>query len=86
MKLFSTEKKVIGFHETYYDKNNPKGSGYCAKQRRVQKLIKSYKFLNFTYFKNVLDEEEVPSHVWIALGSLGYDSSGWKSKFKEYIK
>lgn len=33
-----------------------------------------------------VDTEEVPSHVLISVGALGYDDSGWQSKFIEHIK
>ena len=72
----------------YSDKNHP-GSGYCEDQYRVQQLIRKIprKFLFWKYWKEeIMDEEIVPSYVWIGLGTLGFDSSNWKSKFSKYIK
>lgn len=33
-----------------------------------------------------VDKEEVPAHVMISIGCFGTDSSGWTTKFKDYIQ
>jgi hypothetical protein len=80
---------VKSFFETQYSERCPKSSGYCEDQYRKQQLIRlrKHRLLGFITFTNetILDEEVVPSHVWISLGALGFDSSDWKSKFKELI-
>jgi len=80
---------VKGFWVTQFSHKNYKGSGYCEDQKLEQRLIRRtpHKFLWWTFWsEEVLDTEIVPSYVWIGLGALGFDSSGWKSKFKEFIK
>lgn len=79
---------VRAFMNTTYSPQNYKGSGYCEEQQMVQQLVRRtwHRFLFWIYSSDkVIDEEIVPSHVWIGLGALGYDSSHWRSKFAEYI-
>ncbi len=85
-KIFSTNIIVKSFHVTSYSYQNPKRSGYCDKQERIQRLVKQFKVFKLIYFEKILDEEIVPAHVWIGYGALGFDSTGWKSKFQEYIR
>jgi hypothetical protein len=77
MKLFTTEIKVKAYHF--------KGMEYECPYR-IQYLVKIFKFIGIPFFYLTLDSEFVPNHVWIGIGALGFDSSNWKSKFKEYIK
>jgi hypothetical protein len=83
------ELVVKSFFRTEYSHKNYPGSGYCEDQQRVQQLVRRtwHRFLWWTYSTDeVIDEEIVPSHVWIGLGALGFDSSNWRSKFAQYIK
>lgn len=50
------------------------------------KINKSYLFglIKYSYWKE-LDREKVPKNVWISKGAFGDESTGWKSKFKDYM-
>ena len=89
MAIIFEKLTVKSFYRTRYsDKNHP-GSGYCEDQFLVQQLVRqrTHRLLGFIPLKTelILEEEIVPPHVWIGIGALGYDSSEWKSAFKEYI-
>lgn len=81
--MISTHISVERYTWTQYSRDCPRGSGYCEDQGQYQLLVKRWKFKGFTIWKKVLDREEVPSHVWISAGALGY--TDWRSKFAEYI-
>ena len=89
MALIFEKTTVKSFYRTRYsDRNNP-SSGYCEDQMLVQQLVRqrTYRLFGFIPFKTelVLEEEIVPSHVWIGIGAFGFDSSEWRSQFKDYI-
>lgn len=64
-----------------YTRRQPAGFGYVGfEEIRVQKLQ-----VRRWWGWQTVDEEIVPAHVWISIGTTGYDSGEWKSKFaKKY--
>ena len=83
--MFTVETKVARRRLVRYSPQNPRGSGYCEEEVDEQRLLKVVKFRGYTVMKLCVDTEVIPSHVVIAAGALGYDSSGWKSKFAKYM-
>ena len=54
------------------------GRGYVGKRRIYENLLQR----KIGPFWFTIDREEIPDHVIISRSSLGYDTSGWRSKFK----
>lgn len=76
-------RMVTTYSDAYW-----KGSGYCEDQRMVQQLVllEARRFLWWRWWhKTVLDEEEVPSAVWISEGAFGENTTGWRSKFADVV-
>lgn len=69
---------------THYDRQRPRGSGYCKDQRKTQSLIKQWLIRGRVIWKRVVDTEEVPMWAVIESGALGYTE--WKSKFAEHMR
>lgn len=83
--MFTIETKVVRRRCVRYSPANPRGSGYCEEEWDEHRLMKVVKFRGRVIMKMCVDSEVIPSHVVIAVGALGYDGSGWKSKFAKYI-
>lgn len=66
-----------------YDRENPRGSGYCAEQWTEQRLVKRWNLFGVCVWKKVLDSERVPAWAVIQEGCLG--GTDWRSKFVAYL-
>lgn len=62
------------------------GLGYCEDQGQYMLLVKRWKWRGTTLWRRVIDREDIPAHVWISWGALGYDSSGWESSLLKRLK
>lgn len=58
---------------------------YCEDQGVRYILFKRYYLWGWQFWSREVDREELPPHVWISQAIFG-NSSGWESKFKEYMK
>lgn len=85
MKAFTTDHIVLQQDWTTYDRDCPRGSGYCADQGRNYILFKRFYLWGWKFWTREVDREELPSHVWITQVCLR-SSGNWKSKFAEYMK
>jgi hypothetical protein len=83
--MFTIETKVVRRRRTRYSEQNPRGSGYCEEEWDENLLIKLIKFRGRTFMRMCVDYEVIPAHVVISHGALGYDGSGWQSKFTKYM-
>ena len=83
--MFTIENKVVRRRQMRYSRQNPRGSGYCEEEWDEQHLMKVIRFRGRIIIRLSVDKEVIPSHVVIAMGSLGYDSTEWKSKFAKYM-
>jgi hypothetical protein len=78
--MIRTETTVHRFAWTRYSRRSPKGSGSCEEQGQYYAKIKKWKWRGITLWKREIDREEIPNHVWISWGALGFDDSSWKSR------
>ena len=67
-----------------FNRDAPRGSGYCVDQGQYNLLRKRWMIFGKTVWITTLDREEVPSFVWIRRACLG-DDGGWKSRFTDQI-
>lgn len=87
MKIFSTEIYFDSIYKTRYGsykRGTNYGSGYCEEQERYNRMIRTIKFFGKKVFKYVMEYEHIPSNVWISIATVGYDTSGWKSKWRNH--
>lgn len=75
--------KVRRIHWRNFDKDAPRGSGYCVDQGQRQELVKEYRLFGLVIWTKILDTEEIPMYAQIELGVFG--RTDWKSKFSAYI-
>jgi hypothetical protein len=83
MKIFTSEIHFDAIYDTRYGRFKY-GSGYCEEQNKYNRMIKSFKLFGKTIFKYVMEYELIPSHVWLSVATLGYDSSNWTSKWAKH--
>lgn len=86
MKFIDSEIHFDSRITTHYDSREGLGygSGYCKEQNKFNRKIKRLKIFGITVVKYVMEYELVPSHVWLSTATLGYDESGWTSKWKDH--
>jgi len=81
--MITTETTV---QRVFWTRWGREGYGYCKDQGQYYSKIKRWKWRGVTIWKREIDREEIPSHVWISWGALGFDSSGWKSRLLNETK
>jgi hypothetical protein len=86
MSIVSTEISFDSIFITTYNQfgRGSHGSGYCKEQNRYNRMVKKIKIFGFKIWSYVMEYELVPTDVWVSRGALGYDDSGWKSKWSSH--
>lgn len=77
----TTELKVFRYN---WIKPYPNDRGYVQDWGSYQLLVKVWKWHGIQVWSRVIDREDIPEHVIISLGTLGY--AEWTSRFAEHIK
>lgn len=84
MNIITTEISFDKITLTDYERGNGHGSygsGGCKYEEVFNRMIKTWRFMGIRLITYVAEWEHVPTHVWASLGAMGYDASGWKSKW-----
>ena len=74
--LTRTERRVWRSF-TQYDRDHPRGSGYCYEQWTEEHLIAEWHLFGRKVWTRTLAAVEVPPHAWISSATLGF--SDWQS-------
>ena len=83
MKFISEEITYDKIQLTDYERSGhgSYNSGYCKYQEMLNRKVRTLRFLGIRFLTYVVEWEHIPTHVWASYGALGYDASGWQSKW-----
>jgi hypothetical protein len=79
------ERRVISIHNRWRVNKEWNEERIQYLQEKVLRIFTFFGILSKYYWKTI-DSEIVPSNVWLQKAVFGDELTGWKSKFKQYIK